>query len=159
MNLASDSDLNRCNSNSVQDDSNNSVASSEFSNDDKIANVKETQTDIDMDALSELFKELDLKTSLIHNLKKQVFSLELSEESFIGNDTKTKYFTGLNSYKVLMLLHSTISPYLFTRSTTSLSTFQQLLLTLMKLRLNLPFQYLSYKYVPPIFYNIFLSLS
>lgn len=95
-----------------------------------------------MDKLNDVFKNLSIRESKNSQLQKKITYLALGRESFFGDNVKTKYFTGLNSYKMLFLLHDTIAPHL---SQTALSTFQQLILTLMKLRLNLPMQYLSYR--------------
>lgn len=98
-----------------------------------------------MDKLNDVFKNLSISENTNSQLQKKITYLALGPESFFGDNVKTKYFTGLNSYKMLFLLHDTIAPHLSQTSLTALSTFQQLILTLMKLRLNLPMQYLSYR--------------
>lgn len=94
-----------------------------------------TQTDITIDELDKLFNNLSLLSS----------NNELNENFFLGNNIKTKYFTGLHSYKLLFEIHKMIDPYLYVKA--KLSTFQQLILTLMKLRLNFEYNYLAYRFV------------
>lgn len=78
-------------------------------------------------------------------LKEKISKLDLSEKNFFNNNKKTKYFTGLQNYETLELLSKLVSPYLVTNNP-ALTPFNQFLLTLMKLRLNFPINYLSYRY-------------
>lgn len=106
---------------------------------------QETQTDLDLMTLTDLFSKLSIYESQIPKLRSRLSKMDLSNESFRLDDEKVKYFTGLESFELLSLIHDYVSPLLFTRSNAALTTFQQLLLTLMKLRLNLPFKYLAYR--------------
>lgn len=81
-----------------------------------------TQTDLSVDKLFQLFNYLKISSSKIDLLEKQLSNTELSSESFIGNDKKTKYFTGLSNSKILLLVHDIISLYLFSNKN-SLPTF------------------------------------
>lgn len=72
--------------------------------------------------------------------------MDINEDGFKNDDTKTCYFTGLPKAGMLFLIHDHVCSYLSSHPNKALSTFQQLLLTLMKLRLNLPFKYLSYRF-------------
>lgn len=99
---------------------------------------KDVQTDLKAEELSKLFSEkLQLET--------KISSMSFNPESFVGNDTKTKYFTGLPTSKLLFLLADEICPHLYTQSP-KLPPFLQLLITFMKLRFNFPNHYLSYRY-------------
>lgn len=109
-------------------------------------NCKSTQTDMTMEDLTALLNRLDITTTENDKIRAQMATLNLDESSFQGDDKKTKYFTGLSNFKLLQALHKLVSPYLSKNSKpSSLPTFKQLLLMLMKLRLDLPFQYLSYR--------------
>ncbi|XP_014661474.1 PREDICTED: uncharacterized protein LOC106804700 isoform X2 [Priapulus caudatus] len=77
-----------------------------------------------------------------HDLQGKVDDLKLSEESFRVNNEKVKVFTGLANFNLLMTVFNLIRPNLKDKS--SLSPFDQLLLTLMRLRLNVTVQYLSF---------------
>lgn len=112
----------------------------------KIETGTSSQTLTTMDDLSKLFAKLSTVNNENLRLKIKNSELELSFESFTNNDIKTKYFTGLNNYKILMYLHEVVSPFLYNHNP-ALPTFSQFLITLIKLRLNLPMKYLSYRYV------------
>ena len=107
--------------------------------------TKACQTDMTSMDLCHIFSQLQISKSKSEKLLARIDKMELVMESFIGNDEKSKYFTGVHNYKTLILIHETIAPHLYTRSNKALSSFQQLLITLMKLRLNLPYKYLSYR--------------
>lgn len=92
-----------------------------------------------------LDKLVELKFN-INAAEAKLLKVNLDQESFVSNDKKTKYFTGLCHHKLLFILHEIIAPHLSSHFNTRLCTFKQLLLTLMKLRLNLPFEYLAYRF-------------
>ena len=69
---------------------------------------------------------------------------ELNLNNLEGKDDKVKYLTGLSYFVVLSTLFSYILPFL--PKTKSMTSFQMLLMTLMRLRLNMPEQFLAYEY-------------
>lgn len=116
-----------------------------------------TQTDLnilDLELITESMQNLriscDESDKAFRNLQKQMNNLMLKEETFINNNTKTKFFTGIASSNTLFQIHEQVHDYLVnhTRSSrTNLTTFQILILSLMKLRLNLSYSYLSYRLI------------
>lgn len=112
----------------------------------------ETQTDLscqDLDNLDEEVKGLKQENTRLMGmcdyLKVQYRALLLTEDSFsTSDDEKVLYYTGLGSMKLFSTLLTYSKPYLKERS--SLTKFQQLLLTLMRLRLNLSGQDLGYRF-------------
>ncbi|XP_076343699.1 uncharacterized protein LOC143243853 [Tachypleus tridentatus] len=64
------------------------------------------------------------------------------DATFANDDEKVKYCTGLPSYAVMMIIFNQI--YRYFRDTQSVSKFQQFILTLMRLRLDVPLQLLGY---------------
>ena len=70
--------------------------------------------------------------------------LTLSEDAFAHDDEKVKFYTGLPNYGTLKRVVTLVSHQIEKRS--KLSTFQQILLILMKLRLDLPQQDLAYRF-------------
>ena len=78
--------------------------------------------------------KLSAAKSESEKLKKEFL---MTEESFKGNDGKVCFFTGLPSWDILQKLFKYVLPCLSSTSRSLLSPFQQLLLTLMRLRLNL----------------------
>ena len=77
----------------------------------------------------------------VQDLKAKVEALTLDEKSFKLNDEKVAIFTGIPKFSVLKIVLRSIEKHLKFRV---LSPFQQLLLTLMKLRLNVTTYYLSH---------------
>lgn len=140
--------------NSVDDNQFN-VINNEFVEEEnnyvEVDNCKSTQTDMTMEDLCSFMEKLDISTSENDKLLQKLTKLDLDEDSFRGDDKKTRYFTGLTNFKMLKALDKIVSPHL-SKSSASLPSFKQLLLTLMKLRLDLPFQYLSYRWC---FFSLF----
>ena len=102
----------------------------------------EVQTEMssrDIDALMGTSQKLQEKKT---DLENKVSDLELDQKSFEDNDEKVKTFTGLTKYTYLLQILVLISPNL--KKNVLLSPFQQLLLTLMRIRLNATVKYLSY---------------
>lgn len=105
-----------------------------------------TQTELTIDELANLMTTLKINTDAKKNLEMQLDNFKFSEQSFIDQDDKTKFFTGLSSSKTLFLLHTLVAPYI-THHSRSFTFFQQLVLSLMKLRLNLSYLYSSYRFL------------
>ena len=61
------------------------------------------------------------------------------EEYFATHDDRVRFYSGLAGCDVLKATFSFISPFV-TRRTKSLSLFQELMMVLMNLRLNVPLQ-------------------
>ena len=133
--------------------------------DDEIAdegNSVSTQTDLSMkdldedkakkkDDISHLQTELEVTREenkklylTAKKLKQEVEDYSLIEASFKDDDEKVLYYTGLSTWELLQKLFIYVKPYLKQHS--SLSPFQQLLITLMRLRLNLCGQDLGYRF-------------
>ncbi len=70
----------------------------------------------------------------------------LDEEGFRDNHDKVCFYTGLPKWELLLVLFTFLKPHLSAALRTALSPFQQLLMTLMRLRLNLSGQDLAYRF-------------
>ena len=70
----------------------------------------------------------------------------VSEEAFKDNNEKVLFYTGLPSYFILMTVFNFVKDYIVITPTSSLSKFQQFVMTLMKLRLSLLNQDLGYRF-------------
>ena len=70
----------------------------------------------------------------------------LDEESFRENDDKVLFYTGLTNWRILFVVFTFVQSHIAASRHTSLSPFQQLLLTLMRLRLSLSVQDLGYRF-------------
>ena len=72
--------------------------------------------------------------------RKKFLETDLTEDSFKDNNEKTAFYTELLKFLVFMQV------FALSTATNSLTKFQELLLVLMRLRLNMPFQDLAYRY-------------
>ena len=77
-------------------------------------------------------------------LKDKLKGVLFDESTFQEDDAKVKVLTALPSYEKLMVIFSFVSPYLKKQS--ALTSFQQFLLTLMRIRLNLSLDLLGYMF-------------
>ena len=68
------------------------------------------------------------------------------DETYFDNDNdKVRFYTGLPAYDVLQTVYQNVSVFVLRKSPT-LSKFQEFVLTLMKLKLNMPMQDLAYRF-------------
>uniref|UniRef100_A0A8C5EBS4 Uncharacterized LOC114459264 n=1 Tax=Gouania willdenowi TaxID=441366 RepID=A0A8C5EBS4_GOUWI len=77
-------------------------------------------------------------------LKRQLDMYRMNENFLSGDDNTVKYYTGLPNFALFQTLLLTLTPYLPQGRMKKLSPFQLVLLTLMRLRLDLPIQHLSH---------------
>ena len=71
----------------------------------------------------------------------------LDEDSFRDNDEKVLFYTELTNWKILFVVFNFVQSHIIAATGhTSLSPFQQLLLTLKRLGLSLSVQDLGYKF-------------
>ena len=111
----------------------------------------ETQTELTGNSIEVMMKEkneLEIKVTCLkqenENLRMELLDFQLTEHAFIDKDDKVLFYTGLANWKILFCLFSYVSPYL--KNSCVLSPFQQLLLTLIRLRLNLSGNDLGYRF-------------
>ena len=98
-----------------------------------------TQSEMTLDTLGNLEEE---HAKLI----KGKMATQLSEQSLERDDSKVKFYTGLPSFVTLKILFDFVNPYAREHHRSALTNFQQFLLILMKLRLNLLDQDLAYRF-------------
>ncbi|XP_033966451.1 uncharacterized protein [Pseudochaenichthys georgianus] len=79
-------------------------------------------------------------------LRDSLDKMALSENSLRNDAEKVKFYTGLPNYFVLETVMWLLAPHMDGMKTVKLSKFQQLLLTLMRLRLDLRNQDLAYRF-------------
>ncbi|XP_077077283.1 uncharacterized protein LOC143729772 [Siphateles boraxobius] len=77
-------------------------------------------------------------------LKRELDDYRMNENFLSGDDNTVKYYTGLPNFALFQTLLLTLTPYLPQGRMKKLSPFQLVLLTLMRLRLDLPIQHLSH---------------
>lgn len=109
------------------------------------SNVRDAccQTDLSSDDICALMNDCQALRNENMDLKdaRRPMSSELFAENAYTKDEKVTTVTGLKNVHVLMALFNVMHPFL---KDTSLTCFQQLIITLMRLKLNLPLQFLSY---------------
>ena len=66
-----------------------------------------------------------------------VWIYSLTKESLQNDDAKVKFYTGLQSFATLVAIFRYVSAPVMSGPQTTLTTFQQFLMVLIKLRLNL----------------------
>uniref|UniRef100_A0A9J8AK22 THAP-type domain-containing protein n=1 Tax=Cyprinus carpio carpio TaxID=630221 RepID=A0A9J8AK22_CYPCA len=76
-------------------------------------------------------------------LKEELEEYQMNENFLSGDDNRVKYYTGLPTYLMFQTLLLSLTPYLPQGSLKKLSPFQLVLMTLMRLRLDLPIQHLG----------------
>ena len=76
----------------------------------------------------------------------QTSRYQAPNRDFFDTEDKVRFYTGLPSMEVLMVVFEFVSPHV-TRQTQSLDRFQEFIIVLMKLRLNAPLQDLAYRFV------------
>ena len=85
-------------------------------------------------------------TTELHDWKKTALQLQISQNGFKDNDQKTKFYLGLPSYLMLIHVFNLLTPKISTTPMNALCQFQEFLLVLMRLKPNLPFQDLAYRF-------------
>jgi len=93
------------------------------------------QTNLTSDYIESLEFECQQLRGDTFALKEKLKPSDLEQSTFENSD-KLKTFTGLPNYKVFMAVIDLITPLL--KNTANITIFHQLLLTLMRIRLNLP---------------------
>ena len=104
------------------------------------------QTDLTMIQIYEMEQCISNMTCELSQLKKDVIEANLSEESFKENEEKIKFYTGIPNFIILQQILTLCSPYIYSGASNVLTKFQELILVLMRLKLNMPFQDLGYRF-------------
>lgn len=105
-----------------------------------------TQTDLTMEMVSMKFEQLNFASQRIAELHSKIENSPLGLLENTTNDSLWKYYTGFDYEFIEKIIFPEIEPYVTSTSTTVLTPFNQLLLTLVKLRLNLNFKDLGFRF-------------
>ncbi|XP_022793761.1 uncharacterized protein LOC111332642 isoform X1 [Stylophora pistillata] len=103
------------------------------------------QTDLDMAQLDRQQIYLQHITDELSSTKVQLLSLQLTMESFTNSDEKTKFYTGVPTFSLLMHVFNIIAPRIKITTQNALGQFQEFLLVLIRLKLNSPLQDLAFR--------------
>lgn len=109
-------------------------------NDDNTTSTQTNKVETHDMGCQTLLTNDDIELLLLNNKEEKKFC---SEEYLKDNNDKVQFYTGLEAFSVLVVIYNLVSPGLPKRE--CLTKFQQLVLTLMRLRLNLPVQDLAYR--------------
>ncbi|XP_063056368.1 uncharacterized protein LOC134450456 [Engraulis encrasicolus] len=108
------------------------------------------QMDLTMDVLEKM--EVVIRENLVE-LGEKVLDCKFTPQSFENNDEKTRFYTGLPNFLVLMQIFRLCEPEITCCPLSVLSKFEQFILVLLRLRLNLPLKDLAFRF------NISLSTA
>lgn len=103
---------------------------------------KAIQTDLTVEELTQKF----LAFTRVENLEAKLLKVSLTCDSIRDDDVKTKYYTGLQTFGVFNVLLQQIEPCIKVNKNTILSPNNQILLTVVKLSLNLDYKDLGYRF-------------
>ena len=106
----------------------------------------ECQTDLTGQHILEMQQCINTMTCELAELKKKLLETDLTEDNLKDNDEKTALYTGLPIFLVFIQVLKLCDAFVLPTATNSLTKFQELLLVLMRLRLNIPFQDLAYRF-------------
>ncbi|KAL8595454.1 hypothetical protein ACOMHN_024153 [Nucella lapillus] len=117
-----------------------------------IDSIKETtgcqsvQTDMTSRHIDRLKEEIDKLRQENINLREKLKKKDMSSPDFFeGDDRKVRYYTGLPSFASLTFLLNCLDPCLPRGARRQVSAFQMVMVTFLRLRLNLPEQHLAYR--------------
>ena len=85
-------------------------------------------------------------TKELEKTHKELCVSRLDEDGFKDNHEKVCYYTGLPKWGLLYVMFTFLKPHLSMASRKALTPFQQVLMTMMQLRLNLSGQDLAYQF-------------
>lgn len=95
--------------------------------------------------LKEKKHEIQERCKELEDAKSKLNTLNFSQASLSNDDSKVKYYTGLPSFAVLLAVFNLVNSGVEVTSRFVLSLFQQMILVLMKLRLNFGDQDLAFR--------------
>ncbi|XP_034071134.1 uncharacterized protein LOC117545465 [Gymnodraco acuticeps] len=108
------------------------------------------QTDLTMEDIERMEDVLRQNTTELGDLRTKALDTKFNQESFENNEEKTKFYTGLPNFLVLLQVFQLCEPYI---TCGPMSPFEQFILVLLRLRLNLPLKDLAFRF------NISLSTA
>jgi len=77
-------------------------------------------------------------------LKEKLNDFDIAKETFRNNDEKVRNITGLPSFAKLIVVFTSILPFL--KASSNLDPFKQFIMTLIRLKFNVPLVYLSFTF-------------
>lgn len=107
---------------------------------------KEIQTELSSNDIDLLFQYYQEAADERDQLLTRIATLVINVDYFKGNDKKSRFYTGLTTWSLLESFFELVKDYLPSHFNCKLNRFQMVVLTLIKLRLNLTFTDLGYRF-------------
>ena len=104
-----------------------------------------TQTDLTAETIGAMEDQLVETNAELYKLKQELSLVKVGTIEWFSNDAKVKFYTGLPNIKVLSALFNYIQCEIAGGTKTVLTKFQKLVMTLMRMRLNLTLLDLAYR--------------
>jgi transcriptional regulator with XRE-family HTH domain len=111
-----------------------------------VGSSTECQTDVTAEFLKCMENDLTKTRQEVLDLRLKVSVTGHSKEDFANNEVKTRFYTGLPNFLVLLQIFNLCEPWISHTERSALNKFEQLILTLMRLKLNLSLQDLAYRF-------------
>ncbi|KAJ4924776.1 hypothetical protein JOQ06_003727 [Pogonophryne albipinna] len=103
------------------------------------------QTDLTMEDIERMEDVLRQNTTELGDLRTKALDTKFNQESFENHEEKTKFYTGLPNFLVLLQVFQLCEPYITCGPISVLSKFEQFILVLLRLRLNIPLKDLAFR--------------
>lgn len=107
---------------------------------------KEIQTDLSLNDIDLLFKYYQEAVDERNQLLTRISTMIIEVDYFKGNDKKSRFYTGLTTWSLLESFVELVKDFLPSHFNCKLNRFQMVVLTLIKLRLNLTFTDIGYRF-------------
>ncbi|KAK0145558.1 hypothetical protein N1851_015512 [Merluccius polli] len=104
------------------------------------------QTELTMDDIEKMEDVLRQNTTELGDLRTKALDTQFNQKSFEKNEEKTKFYTGLPNFLVLIQIFELCEPYITCGPMSVLPKFEQLVLVLLRLRLNLSLKDLAFRF-------------
>ena len=106
----------------------------------------ESQTTLTMEDMEKEAQFMQKCTLELNQLKLQLLNVQISKQAFRENNDKTKFYTGIANFVLLTHVFNLVAKHIKHTSTNVLPPFLGFIITLMKIKLNCPFQDLAYRF-------------
>ncbi|PFX28408.1 hypothetical protein AWC38_SpisGene6876 [Stylophora pistillata] len=106
----------------------------------------ESQTTLTMEDMEKQAQFMQQCTLELNQLRLQLVNVQISEQAFVENSDKTKFYTGIANFVLLNHVFNLVAKHVKHTSTNALPQFLEFIITLMKIKLNCPFQDLAYRF-------------
>lgn len=104
-------------------------------------------TDLKMTCIAALESDNIRLSGNLQLANEKLYQHQMHEESFKNDDLRVKFYTGLPTFAVLLAVFQLLEAYVPHTSKNALPKFQEMVVTLMRLRLGVPLQDIAYRWV------------